>query len=117
MFTTAKNGLVALAATIATGAAIFCGPAQAGSAAPEIPTVKVHYGDLDLTADAGVKALYRRLQVAAKQVCRSLESHEIVRSRDHRSCYNRALAAAVTEVNLEMLSVMHKNASARPRVS
>ena len=119
MFTTARNGLVALVATIATGAGLLCGPAQAGSADREIPTVRVQYGDLDLTADAGVRALYQRLQVAAKQACRSFEGREIVRSTDHRSCYNRALSAAVTKVNLEMLSVLHRNVSpsARPRVS
>jgi UrcA family protein len=117
MFTTARNGWVALVATIATGAGLLCGPAQAGFLDAESPTVRVRYGDLDLTADAGVRALYRRLQDAAKQVCRSLESREIVRSSDPRSCYNRALSGAVTQVNLEMLSALHKNASARPRVS
>jgi UrcA family protein len=101
------------------GAALLCGPAHAASADPEIPTIRVDYADLDLTADAGVRTLYRRLQVAAKQVCRSYERREIGKTTQRRSCYEHALSAAVTKVNLEMLSVLHKNASAsaRPRVS
>jgi UrcA family protein len=119
MFTTARKEMVALIAAMATGATLFCGSAQAGSVDAEIPTVAVGYADLDLTSDAGVTALYRRLQVAAKQVCRSFESHEIGRATQRRACYNQALSSAVTKVNLEMLSVLHKNASAsaRPRVS
>jgi UrcA family protein len=116
MFTTARNGLVALVAITATAVGLYSS-AHAGPNVGETPAVNVYYGDLDLTSDAGVRVLYRRLQVAAKQVCRSLESHEIVRSTDHRSCYNRALSSAVTKVNLEMLSVLHKNGSPRPRVS
>jgi UrcA family protein len=119
MFTTARNGWVALVAAMTTGTALLCSSAQAASAFGEIPTVAVHYADLNLTTDAGVRALYRRLQVAARQVCRSFESHEIGRATQRRACYNQALSNAVTKVNLEMLSVLHKNASAstRPRVS
>jgi UrcA family protein len=117
MFTTRRKDLVALVATLATGAALLCAPAHAGSVDPEIPTVTVDYSDLNLTTDAGIKALYRRLQIAAKQVCRSFEGHEIGGATQRRACYNQALSDAVAKVNVEMLSVLHKNANAAPRVS
>ena len=120
MFTTARNRFIGLAA--ATGVALLCAPAQARSffdvEIPTVaPTVAVNYADLDLTTDAGVQALYRRLQVAAKRVCRSFEGREIGKGTKRRACYDQALSDAVTKVNLEMLSALHKNASARPRVS
>jgi UrcA family protein len=117
MFTTARNGLVTLVATLATGAALLCAPAHAGSVDPEIPTIAVGYADLDLTSEAGVTALYRRLQAAAKQVCSPFASHEIGRALKRRACYNQALSDAVTKINVELLSVLHRNASAPPRVS
>jgi UrcA family protein len=117
MFTTARNDLVAFAATLATGATLLCAPARAGPVDPEIPTVAVRYVDLDLTNDAGVRTLYRRLQIAARRVCGSFESHEIGRATQRRACYNQALSAAVAKVDVEMLSVLHRGARARPRVS
>jgi len=41
----------------------------------------------------------------------------IQRKMEHRACYDQVLSEAVARANLEMLSVLHKNASARPRVS
>jgi UrcA family protein len=116
MFTTARNELFAMVAILATSAA-FCGPARAESADPEVPSVAVHYGDLDLTSDAGIKVLYQRLRVAAKQVCSAFTGFQIKDVMQRRACYKESLSDAVTKVNLEMLSVLHKNANARPRVS
>ena len=117
MFTTGKRGLVALVATVATAAVLLWGPGYAEPADGEIPTVAVAYADLDLTSDAGVKTLYRRLQVAAKQVCNVYTGHEIWRAMDRRACYRQALSDAVAKINVEMLSVLHRNASAPPLVS
>jgi UrcA family protein len=118
MFTTERNGFVAFAAIATVGAALLCGPVNAEFANVEVPTVKVYYGDLNLTNQAGVSALYRRLQSAAKQVCRPLVwGNEMTRGATRRACYNQALSEAVTKVNLELLSVLHRNASAPPRVS
>jgi UrcA family protein len=117
MFTTARSELVALVATLATGAALLSTSIEARPADPEIPTVAVSYADLDLTTDPGVRALYRRLQGAAKQVCSEFATHDLWRASKHRACYNQALSAAVAKVNVEMLSALHKNAGARPRVS
>ena len=113
MFTTAKARSIALAAVAAT--AFLSLPAQADD--PRVPRVVVSYADLDLTTDAGVEALYRRLQVATRQVCRVFEDHMIERSLKHRACYDQVLAESVAKVNVEMLSVLHRSASAHPRVS
>jgi UrcA family protein len=117
MFTTGRKDLVALIATVATGAGLLCGPGYAGPTDGEIPAVAVSYADLDLTADAGVRTLYRRLQAAARQVCSAYAGHQIEKTMRRRACYSQALSEAVTKVNVEMLSVLHRNASAPPRVS
>ena len=117
MFTTRKNELVTLVAILATGAALLCGPARAASAGPEVPSIAVQYGDLDLTSDAGIKTLYRRLQVAAKQVCSAFAGLDIKDVIQRRACYKEALSDAVTKVDLERLTVLHRDANARPRVS
>jgi UrcA family protein len=114
MFTTARNRLIALTLTAAAGAAFLTVPTHAQPADAGIQSIVVRYGDLDLATDAGVKALYSRLQVAAGKVCRSLYSEGGPR---RQACYEQSLSRAVTHVNLAMLSVLHQNASARPRVS
>ena len=78
---------------------------------------RVSYADLDLTTDAGVEALYRRLKVAARQVCSVYEDYMLERAIKHRGCYNQALTEAVTKVNVETLSALHRKAAAPPRVS
>ena len=115
MFTTAKAKSIALAVVAAT--AFLSLPALADAVDPRVPSVAVHYADLDLTTDAGVRVLYRRLQFASQRVCRSLESRELARAIRYRACYDQALTEAVAKVDVEMLSALHKNASAAPRVS
>jgi UrcA family protein len=71
--------------------------AAAGLAAPvaakdEPPTIGVHYGDLDLTSEAGQRQLDLRLERAAREVCGLNEkmtgSH--LRSSHSRECYREA---------------------------
>jgi len=117
MFTTARSLFITLAAVVTTGVAFPSLTAQAQAADPRTPHVVVSYADLDLASDAGVRVLYRRLKVAAQRVCGVDGDHMIIRRMEHRACYDQVLSEAVARANLEMLSVLHKNASARPRVS
>jgi UrcA family protein len=117
MFTTGKKDVAALVAVLATAAVLLCPSAHARPADGEVPAIAVSYADLDLTSDAGVKALYRRLQAAAKQVCGPSTRQNVEREMERRACYRETLSHAVTKVNIEMLSALHKNASAPPRAS
>jgi UrcA family protein len=58
----------------------------------QLPSVAVHYGDLDLTSEAGQKRLDSRLERAAREVCSVDEP--MVGSRlapsGSRECYREA---------------------------
>jgi UrcA family protein len=74
---------------LALAAAVLAVPA---AAADEAPSVGVHYGDLDLTSEAGQRQLDLRLVRAAREVCRfdrnMVGSH--LRSQNSRECYREA---------------------------
>jgi UrcA family protein len=57
------------------------------------PTVRVAYGDLDLTRPAGQAALDRRIRRAASLVCPP-EARGISSLRTHRRCVSAAMADA-----------------------
>ena len=61
-------------------------------AADEAPSVGVHYGDLDLTSEAGQRQLDRRLERAAREVCGVDEktTGTYLRSQHSRECYREA---------------------------
>jgi len=89
--------LAALTACMALGLADV-----ARSATPDAaPTIKVLYGDLNLTTREGVSTLYARVTAAARQVCavdggdiRNLEAYAAA-----RSCEAQAIANAVRDVH------------------
>lgn len=64
-------------------------------------TVVVSFADLDLTNQAGVDELHKRLQIAAKRVCRPLiRDFRIPGNQQlYQQCYNETLANAVESVN------------------
>ena len=63
---TRKSNLPAIAFALAALAATHSHSALANS---EPPSDDVHYGDLNLTTEAGIKALDRRLDRAVERVC------------------------------------------------
>jgi UrcA family protein len=75
---------LALTATVLT--------APAAAAEDEALSVEVHYSDLDLTSEAGQKQLDRRLERAAREVCRVDEKvvGSYMRPRHSRECYLEA---------------------------
>ena len=84
--------LAALSATMLVGVS---------HAAPQedVPTQDVSYQDLDLNSNAGVQALYRRINVAADEVCGQASTRELARWQAKRACVERAVSEAVAAVN------------------
>ena len=74
---------------LALAATVLAAPVAAKD---EAPTVGVHYGDLDLTSEAGQRQLDLRLERAAREVCgvdqKVTGSH--LRSSHARECYREA---------------------------
>ena len=64
----------------------------------ESKSLTVRYDDLDLSADAGNRTLYRRLTSAARTVCGPAPGHDLAQHRDWSDCYQGALDAAVAEI-------------------
>jgi len=80
---TRKSALPALA----LGLAALVSLAPSFATAQEARTERVTYGDLDLTSEAGVKALDRRLDRAVKRVCGYLPGdHPLIVQRRLEQC-------------------------------
>jgi UrcA family protein len=73
-------------------------------------SITVSYEDLNVDTDAGVKALYRRLQRAAVTVCNSRQDPTIgsrLHATDSRRCYAEALTSAVESIDNDALDEIH----------
>jgi UrcA family protein len=77
-------------------------PARADAQA--IPAKTVRFDDLDITKPAGAQVLYHRIQAAAQQVCEGYSSRELARMAAERACVDRAIDAAVRNVNAVALT-------------
>jgi len=79
-----------------------------------VPKQEVTYQDLDLNGNAGVQALYRRIHVAADQVCGRTDARELARSQVKKVCVERAVSEAVATVNSSNLTRVHLEKSGNP---
>ena len=76
----------------------------------DVKTVKVTFGDLNLTNDQGAQALYRRLEQASKIVCdvagsQKTRLHEL--NAEAQRCYQTALSQSVERLDKALLTGIH----------
>jgi UrcA family protein len=94
--------LIASAFTLASVAGL--------SAAASAETVKVDYTDLDLSHDAGLKALHARVATAITQVCGTIDGQDLRGAAQVETCRKTATAdtirqiAAVVDMNQRLAS-------------
>ena len=90
--------LAALTACMAVGLA---GVARAAPASDAAPSVRVPYGDLNLTSVEGANTLNRRITAAAHQVCSAdgVDGRDLQAFTALRSCEARAIADAEQQVH------------------
>ena len=83
---------------------------QLGNAAPpgDVPSVTVHFADLDLSHSQGVTVLYRRLKEAAKTLCAAQEGRDVERQMRFEACWQAALSKAVTKVDQPALTAYYQ---------
>ena len=91
--------MLSAVAALAT-ASLFVVPTVAS--AETAPSVRVHYGDLDLASPAGAKALKRRISRAASQVCGDLPSRDLRVIAEVEACRAETIAAAQPAVQAAM---------------
>lgn len=78
-------------------------------AAHESPQTVVRYDDLDLTTDAGARALYERIADAARRVCPDDNGvRDLVRTRNARVCRDTAIARAIEDMGNEKLAAIQQ---------
>jgi UrcA family protein len=101
--------IAALAAATITAVtfASLSTPAHAASQSDIAPSVVVHYEDLNLSTDAGTKALYLRIAAAARQVCPDTYSRELARVAMGKKCQDAAIGKAVNDVHSPQLAAIH----------
>ena len=106
------NKLTGLLLLSAFGVALNLSPAVAGE---EIITKSrvVHFADLNLSTNEGAQTLYKRIRLAASEVCIGADSR--YGNAEYRKCMTKAVDDAVAKVNRPTLKVVHDSRKA-PRV-
>ena len=104
--------MLAIAAT--TGVA---STAQAGTTTDPLQAryddVVVHYGDLNIDSEAGIKVLYARLGNAAERACGNAPAtRELHRKAQYRACVASTLDRAVDKVGTRNLHALHRRGTA-----
>ena len=64
------------------------------------PSVRVRFGDLNLSQPAGVRALRARIDSAARIVCGDYQSLDLQRTSVFRNCVAHARDAALAQIEL-----------------
>jgi len=90
-------------ACLATVSIAGVGAALAGTPAADsfnqAPAVSVRYDDLNLASHSGMAELYRRITVAANQVCPAAGSRELSALMANQKCRTEAIQRAVNDVH------------------
>jgi UrcA family protein len=96
-----RAGLAVIAGCIVVAAANV---ADATTPPADVPSMVVHYADLDIMTEHGARSLYRRIAVAARYVCPEADIRDFVGRAQSRSCQQQAIARAVQAVSSPRLA-------------
>ena len=98
------GAVAALTAASLVGLAM---PADA-NAVEGAPSQIVHFDDLNLASGAGVQALYRRVQTAARDVCGPAEvTGARILSQDWKDCVSETVRSAIFAINRPQLTAYY----------
>ena len=89
---------------LATAAALIASPATAGPA-EQLNVTVVHTADIDLSTDAGRRALDQRLTTAAHELCDTASAVDLKALNAESDCRAAVIAAARAKAN----SIMAEN--------
>ena len=101
-----------------TGLVVLAGFASAGAFAQgptdtSVPAVTVKYSDLNLAQPSAVEVLYRRVQVAAQEVCSHGQTRELARQVVADKCVHQAMDKAIQKIDVPQLNAIHLTRSNR----
>jgi UrcA family protein len=98
MSATFKSALVSLVAAVALA------PAALAQTPSEPASVRVAYGDLNMSTRTGGEILLHRIQSAAKKACAKAVEHSPLTPRAMTSCRQDTVAHAVRQMNIATLT-------------
>jgi UrcA family protein len=106
---TLKSAGFGVAASIAATAALLLSSAPVLAAGDEeVMSVKVRFGDLDLTTTRGTRMLYLRLTNAARTVCDDrFDVLDLEAAHDIRKCEQTATENAVAQIDRPRLTALY----------
>lgn len=79
--------------------------AAAGTA--DLPTAIAHYADLNLASASGAEQLYRRITIAARNVCPTADGRDLQATARMKACVSQAISGAVAKVDAPMLNTLY----------
>ena len=85
--------------------------AGAASATGDVPAVSVKYSQESLATNGGVYDLYRRITIAAKQVCPDVSIRDLSALHQMEVCRDQAVARAISQIDNPKLAALHASRS------
>jgi UrcA family protein len=101
-----KIGLLMFTASL--GVAMAAGAATVDS---DVPSLVLKYNSQSLTTDIGVQQLYRRIRVAAEQVCPEEAIRDLGANARVQACRNKAVADAIQHIDNTRLAALYASNS------
>ena len=95
--------------SIATAAAMFGTTLTNAEEARDVPSVAVHYGDLDHETTEGTNQLYQRIVKAAEKVCTIGATRDLGMIARVHACEADAVSRAVHQVNSPQLAARERH--------
>lgn len=106
-YMTLRPGRVSLALSVT--AALSTALAFGADSAAGPPTMKVRFGDLDLSSTRGIAALYRRIVYAAENVCSPLlQTGSLIPPPSFVACRKKAIAGAIASIDRSELTQYYR---------
>jgi len=87
------------------------GAAGASPASSDAPALAVRFSADMLATDSGARALYRRLEQAAEQVCPPQPTETRIVPEGVAKCRAQAITAAVNKIHNQRLAAVHAASS------
>ena len=102
-----------LSSLILLGTTALSSTAALAASPPTVATRSVNYVQADLNDPASAAALYKRIQRAARLVCEQPFAREVDHYAEFKTCYDRAVDAAVANVDATALTAVHHRKTQR----
>lgn len=85
--------------------------AGAANAADDVPSVAVKYTQESLADSGGVNDLYRRITMAARQVCPDASIRDLAVMHQVAQCREQAVTRAIRQIDNPRLAALHASRS------